>query len=126
MKALGLPDARFYDNGDEVQLLDYNGAKITEPAALFLPGVLKDSVIKERSSAYKRSFTGTIPDRVAASRLDAPNAIFVSEAALQGAPVWVEQKYYQTLFFSDALKRQIDAAGWAEAFALRPVDVISD
>ena len=47
MKALDLPDARFYDNGDEIQLLDYNGPKITEPAPLFLPAVLKDSLIND-------------------------------------------------------------------------------
>ena len=125
MKALDLPEARFYDNGDEIQLLDYNGAKITEPAALFLPGVLKDTVIKERSPAFKPRRHRGVPHRVAASSLHAPGNIVVSHAALDGPPVWVEQKYRSTLFFSETLQQQIDAAELAEAFALRPVDVVT-
>ncbi|WP_299924117.1 hypothetical protein [uncultured Pelagimonas sp.] len=127
MKRLTLPEARFYDNGDDIQLLDWNGTKITEPAALFLPGALKDSVIKERSPGFleKNSF-GRIPKVLSASRLDPDGEFVVSEAALSGPTVWVEKNYKATLFFSNALKEQIDAAGLAEDFALRPVEVITE
>ena len=125
MKSLNLPDARFYDNGDEVQFLEYNGQPITEPAALFLPGVLKDTVIKDQSPAFGKNVFGKFPNRVAASQRKRDGYIVVSKAALDGPPVWVEKLYKQTLFFSDAVKQKIDAAGLAEAFALRPVEVIS-
>lgn len=83
-------------------------------------------MIKERSRIFERNWQGRIPARKAASSLHTNGAFVVSPAALEGPPVWVEQKYYETLFFSDALKRQIEAAGLAKAFALRPVDVISE
>ncbi len=124
MRSLNLPDARFYDNGDEVQFLEYNGQPITEPAALFLPGVLKDTVIKDQSPAFGKDVFGDFPNLVAASQRDRDGDIVVSKAALDGPPVWVEKLYYNTLFFSDAVKQKIDAAGLAEAFALRPVEVI--
>ena len=123
MRSLNLPDARFYDNGDEVQFLEYNGQPITEPAALFLPGVLKDTVIKDKSPAFGKDVFDYFPNRVAASRLDEDGDIVVSKAALDGPPVWAERRYKHTLFFSEAVKQKIDAAGLAEAFALRPVDV---
>ena len=124
MRSLNLPDARFYDNGDEVQFLEYNGQPITEPAALFLPGVLKDTVIKDQSPAFGKNVWGDFPNRVAASGQRRDGCIVVSKAALDGPPVWVEKLYYDTLFFSDAVKQKIDAAGLSEAFALRPVEVI--
>ena len=124
MRSLNLPDARFYDNGDEVQFLEYNGRPITEPAALFLPGVLKDTVIKDQSPAFGKDVFGDFPNLVAASQRDSDGDIVVSKAALDGPPVWVEKLYYNTLFFSDAVKQKIDAAGLSAAFALRPVEVI--
>lgn len=126
---------------DVLQVLQEHdlGAAQTFPVALFdttpdtpmgvtvwlLNPVNSRPTVDPELSGLKPPRLGTmVLDVYHAPVVDDHSTIMTHASALGGPDLWIDPRFFQSMFFSDRLARRLIAAGWQSAFELFPTTLI--
>ncbi|WGI22869.1 hypothetical protein [Amylibacter sp. IMCC11727] len=118
---LNLPDAQYWP----IEFYDENETLIAEPAALYVPGTVKDTVNFEasdfvKSMPYFPGKKGAVLNRLRHTE----DRVTLDRSALSGAEVWVEPRLRGGVFVSANIRDRILAAGLGDDFRLIRAKVI--
>ena len=113
-----LPDAVFYP---VAPIIDDDGSVIEEPAAIVVPGVMKNTIdwTQSKHPIVVKIEGQNRPTSISYEAKD--DDVVVSQQALLGADLWVEKFIKNTMFMSQRLYDAVAEAGLLEEFRPRRV-----
>jgi hypothetical protein len=118
-----------FDLGDAqtfpVDLFDTTPDKPMGVTVWLLNPVNTKATVDPDLSGLERPRLGTMQlDVYHAPIVDDHSKIRTFASALDGPDLWIDPRFFQSMFFSDRLARRLIAAGWQSAFELFPTTLI--